>query len=86
MRKFFNSAESAEIQRKKKNRQQNLKRRAARRKLESQIHKHLALQANGTLNSSLLAEHLVSRIQFPDTPVVHDIEALIEDLKRKEEK
>jgi len=78
MRKFFNSAESNEIQRKQKNRRQNLKRRAARRKLEAQIHKHL--KSNPPV-SSILAEHLVSRIQFPasEEPIVHDIESLIED-------
>jgi hypothetical protein len=83
MRKFFNSVQSQQIQLEKDRLRKKLKRRAARAKVEKELYAHLRKEA---IASSQIAEHLVSRIQFPtqETLIEHDIESLIEDLKRKE--
>ncbi len=74
-KKFFNSKETQEVQAEKNRVRMRLKRRVARLKLEEKIYAHLKAEAE----KKALAAHLVSRIQFPDTPIVHDIESLIED-------
>ena len=78
-KKFFNSAESIQIQREKDRIRKLRKRRVARIKLEEELHAHLQREAA----KSQLAAHLVSRIQFEEPQVTHSIESLIEDAKFK---